>query len=154
MVIPHVWQWAAQVCIRHFQKAVISNGRFDYGCHCGGVAADTETRFLSSSPSTCSRHRCCLSSVCCGAFSEAATLMGSDRMIDECSPEEISHRHFIFLCAFWEAQSQESLHFVGEKRNKKEKRGDLNRCLLPARWMICGRSTIKICNRSNIIYLY
>lgn len=45
----------------------------------------------------CSRHRCCLSSVCCGVFLEAATLMGSDGMIDERSLEEISLRHFIFL---------------------------------------------------------
>lgn len=144
VVITPSWQWVAQVCIRHFQNAVIFDGRSDYNC------CWWRWRRLWQRPSTCSRHRCCLSSVCCSAFEKAATLMGSDGMIDERSPEEISHRHFIFL---WHARRHGAKSSPFCWRDEKYK-GPLNRCLPRSHWMISGRSTIKICNCGNIIYLY
>lgn len=88
--------------------------------------------------------------------------MGSDGMIDERSPEEISHRHFIFLWWAWRHGAKRQLPSpslpqllprppAGRMRNKKALLiGVCGRLTL----MIGGRSTIKMCNCSNIIYLY
>lgn len=84
--------------------------------------------------------------------------MGSDGMIDERSLEEISHRHFIFLWWAWRQRAKCWLppHPTphSSASGMTNQNGPLIAVCARLTPMIGGRSTIKICNCSVIIYLY